>query len=303
MHDSPPPDRVLLVDDNPVNLNVLYEALMNEGYELLVAQSGQEALEIAENARPSLILLDIVMPGMNGYETCEKLKANPKTKDAVVIYLSANSETESKLKAFETGAVDFVGKPFSFEEVVARVRTHLKTYHHQKELEERLALGFGDWSDEEISEKISHGESNLIEFKSTLRQNLHTGKTDKRMENACLKSIAAFLNSEGGMLMIGVDDEENILGLENDNFPNEDKFLLHLNTLIIKHLGGEVAQLTRTSIRSVSDSRIALVECLRSSEPVFFRRENEEIFFVRSGPSTRQLSPSEMLAYVTERAK
>ena len=295
------PDRVLLVDDNPTNLQVLYQALEEEGYELLVAQSGEEALTVAEVATPALVLLDINMPGMDGYETCEKLKQNPKTRDSVVIYLSARGEVEDKLKAFDTGGVDYVSKPFSFEEVIARVRRHLETYHRQRDLEDKLSLGFGSIDDRAVAEKLAGGESDTVEFKSTLRVNLHRRKPDRRMENACLKTIAAFLNTEGGLLFIGVDDEGVALGLQADNFPNEDKFLLHLNTLIVNHLGAEMAQYTRASIRSGGGESFALVECLRAANPVFFNRENEEHFYVRSGPATRSLSPRELVAYLGTR--
>lgn len=298
---SSAPDRILLVDDNPTNLKVLYEALEAEGYELLVAQSGEEALVIAAEAQPALILLDINMPGISGYETCEKLKASAETRDSVVIYLSARRDVEDKVRGLETGAVDYVSKPFQFEEVIARVRTHLVAYHRERDLEGELAVGFHLLDERRLAAKIAEGEGSKIEFKSTLRLNLHTKKPDKRMENSCLKTIAGFLNSSGGLLFIGIDDEGLALGLDHDAFPNEDKYLLHLNTLIGNHLGGEVAQFIRTTVRSIGEERAAVVECLKSPNPVFFRRDNDEYFYVRAGPSTKHLSPSEVLAYLDGR--
>ena len=294
-------DRVLLVDDNPTNLQVLYEALEQEGYELLVAMSGEEALSTAREGKPSLILLDINMPGMDGFETCEKLKADPETADAVVIFLSARGEVEAKLKGFDTGAVDYISKPFAFEEVVARVRTHLGSYHERRQLAEKLSMAFVDLDDETFAGRIAGGENETVEFKSTLRCNLHTGKSDKRMENACLKTVAAYLNSGGGLLVIGVDDDGVALGLESDAFPNEDRFLLHLNSLVTNFLGGEVTQYLRTGMRDFAGKRVALVECLRSPKPVFFRRDSTEFFYVRSGPSTKHLTPSEVLNYLDGR--
>ena len=301
-------DRILLVDDNLTNLQVLFEALEKEGYELLLAQSGEEALETVEAANPALILLDINMPGIDGYETCKRLKANPSTEKAAVIFLSARGDTKDKVRGLELGAVDYIDKPFQFEEVVARVRAHLESYHETRRLEEekhelenRLALTFRELTDEDIGELIPAGESEKLEFKSTLRINLHTKKSDKRMENACLKTIAAYLNSHGGVLLIGVDDEGVCLGLETDRFPNEDKMLLHLNMLIDNHLGGECAASVRSSIHTVGEKRVLAVECLRSSQPVFFKRDNAEHFYVRSGPSTQSLTPSEVLSYLNER--
>lgn len=301
-------ERVLLVDDNLTNLQVLFQALEEEGYELLVAQSGEEALEIARSARPSLILLDINMPGIDGYETCERLKADEETEHSVVIFLSARGDTEDKVRGLDLGAVDYIGKPFQFEEVVARVRKHLETYDRERQLEQekeeleiRLGEGFKVFSDEDVTEMLKEGESEKLEFKSTLRCNLHTDKFDKRMENSCLKTLAAYLNTGGGVLAVGADDEGKALGLDADKFPNEDKLLLHLNTLIMNHLGGEFSQLIRASIHTVDDQRVLVVQCLHAAQPVFFRRDNDEFFYVRSGPSTAALSPSEVLAYLKDR--
>ena len=105
--------RLLLVDDNPTNLQVLFQALEQEGYELLIAQSGEEALQIAQDAQPQLILLDINMPGMNGYETCRRLKADPNTKDAVVVFLSARGDVDDKVRGLELGAVDYIESLFN----------------------------------------------------------------------------------------------------------------------------------------------------------------------------------------------
>ena len=127
-------NQVLLVDDNPTNLQVLSQALEEQGYELLIAMSGEEALGIAREARPPLILLDINMPGMDGFETCRRLKADPVTRGSVVIFLSARSEVKDKVKGLRLGAVDYVSKPFEFEEVVARVNTQLELRRAREEL-------------------------------------------------------------------------------------------------------------------------------------------------------------------------
>jgi predicted HTH transcriptional regulator len=140
-----------------------------------------------------------------------------------------------------------------------------------------------------------------VEFKSTLRVNLHTGKTDKRMENTCLKTVAAFLNSDGGLLLAGVNDDGEVLGLDSDKFPNHDKLLLHFSTLVNNHLGGELVPFVRATIHALDGKDLLAVESLPSPHPVYFRRDGEEIFYVRSGPSTRQLSPSEVVAYVSHR--
>ena len=301
MSDAPQSDRILLVDDNADNLQVLFQALEEEGYELLLAQSGEEALATAQDAQPVLILLDINMPGWDGYETCRRLKASDDTKEAVVVFLSARGALDDKLTGFDCGAVDYIEKPFQFEEVVARVRIHLAAWHREHALKSQIEDEAKQVAETtlDLSRVIAAGEGDRIEFKSTLRHNLHTGKVDKKIENACLKTIAAFLNTAGGVLLIGVDDEGNALGLEADGFPNHDRILLHLSNLVHTVLGGACAPYYQASIQAHSGKDVLAIDCLPSPDPVYFRRDKEEIFFVRSGPSTKNLSPSEVVAWVT----
>jgi DNA-binding NtrC family response regulator len=134
-----PAARVLLVDDEPANLDLLRQALDGRGYRLLVATSGEDALKVARRAGPAIVLLDVVMPGIDGYETCRRLKADPETAGAAVIFLSALSEAREKVRGLEAGAVDFVTKPFQPEEVVARVHTHLTVQQLRAQLEGRNA--------------------------------------------------------------------------------------------------------------------------------------------------------------------
>jgi len=126
--------QILLVDDNPTNLQVLYQTLEGHGYRLLAARSGKDAIAIAERAAPDLILLDVMMPDLDGFETCVRLKAGERTRDCAVIFLSALTEPREKARGFDLGAVDFVNKPFQAEEVLARVRTHLTIRELQLQL-------------------------------------------------------------------------------------------------------------------------------------------------------------------------
>jgi eukaryotic-like serine/threonine-protein kinase len=123
-----PPDEaspVLLVDDDATNLDVLRQTLEGRGYRLFVARNGEDALKVARRARPLLVLLDVVMPGIDGYETCRRLKDDPETRDSAVIFLSSLDDAKDKVRGFEAGAVDFITKPFGGDEVRARVDTHL----------------------------------------------------------------------------------------------------------------------------------------------------------------------------------
>ena len=125
---------ILVVDDTPANLLLLSGMLKEQGYKVRPVPSGKLALQVARMEPPDLILLDILMPEMNGYEVCEKLKADDKLKEIPVIFISALSETIDKVKAFTIGGVDYVTKPFQFEEVHARVRTHLELSRQKREL-------------------------------------------------------------------------------------------------------------------------------------------------------------------------
>lgn len=130
--------KVLLVDDNSDNLGVLRATLTPEGYDLFFASSGEKAIEIAVEAQPDLILLDVIMPGMDGYETCQKLMGDEKTKDIPIIFITAKKDTEDILQGFSVGGVDYIPKPFFEEEVRARVRTHLELIDLRKKLEKKV---------------------------------------------------------------------------------------------------------------------------------------------------------------------
>ena len=146
------------------------------------------------------------------------------------------------------------------------------------------------------------GESSEVEFKSTLRVSLHSGKTDDRVELACLKTVAAFLNTHGGSLVIGMDDMGTPLGLDSDNFENEDKMSLHLVSLVNARMGP--LAMTRTDIRfeDCEDKRIMVVKCRKASKPIFYKEKDSdrESFFVRTGPSTTRLSASQTQDYIRQ---
>lgn len=132
---------VLIVDDTLANLQLLTSLLKEEGYKVRPASSGAMALQAIEKKSPDLILLDIKMPDMDGYEVCQKLKSNPHTETIPIIFISALSDVNDKIRAFSVGGVDYINKPFQFEEVKARVSTHLKLRSYQLEMEQRIAQG------------------------------------------------------------------------------------------------------------------------------------------------------------------
>lgn len=131
---DPPPATILVVDDSPVNLQVLVRTLHGTGHRILVARDGHTALDIARRARPDLILLDVMMPGLDGFEVCRAIKAQPESADTLVIFLSALGEVSDKVSGLELGAIDYITKPIQADEVLARVGNHLMRQHLEREL-------------------------------------------------------------------------------------------------------------------------------------------------------------------------
>lgn len=129
------PERILVVDDNPTNIDVLFSYLSAEGYEVLVAEDGVAALERLSFAKPDLILLDIMMPHMDGFDVCRKLQADPETQDIPVIFITALGSVEDKVAGFKAGGVDYVTKPFQNEEVLARIRNHMELRKMRRNLQ------------------------------------------------------------------------------------------------------------------------------------------------------------------------
>jgi signal transduction histidine kinase len=127
---------ILIVDDNPTNLRMLMNCLEEIGLDVLVAEDGQVALELLDHTKPDLILLDIMMPGINGLDTCRTIKQSPEFSDIPIIFMTALSDTESKLEGFKAGAVDYITKPLQYVEVVARVETHLSMRKMQLKLQQ-----------------------------------------------------------------------------------------------------------------------------------------------------------------------
>ncbi|MBO0352130.1 response regulator, partial [Phormidium pseudopriestleyi FRX01] len=131
---------ILIVDDVPNNLKLLVNLLRRNNYNVRAVTNGFLALQFVESKQPDLILLDIMMPEMDGYEVCQKLKENPRTKDIPIIFLSALTEGFDKAKAFKSGGIDYISKPFQMEEILARLETHLSQRALQKQLQEKTQL-------------------------------------------------------------------------------------------------------------------------------------------------------------------
>ncbi len=178
-------EKILLVDDNATNLKILHDTLDNLGYHLLVAKNGEGALAIARKTTLSLILLDIMMPEMDGYEVCERLKAEEKTRDIPVIFITALSDDADEAKGLALGAVDYITKPFNPDLVRARVRNHLELKRYRDYLEQLV---------EERTREIALTQAITIESLATLAEyrDPETGGHIKRTQNY-VKALAMHL--------------------------------------------------------------------------------------------------------------
>ena len=164
-------------------------------------------------------------------------------------------------------------------------------------------LGITDREVQDIENLILQGESDKLEFKSTIRTNLQTGEPDKRMEKAVLKTLVAFMNSEGGTLLIGVSDDGTVCGIDLDGFDNRDKLNLHFTNMISSSIGNEYLPYIKFKLVDFDEKRSVMrVVCARSRKPVFLKEGKAEIFFVRSGPSSVELAGMNLINYVKNRS-
>jgi eukaryotic-like serine/threonine-protein kinase len=131
--------RILIVDDTPTNIQMLMAILREQGYQLSAATNGRQAIDVIERVRPDLVLMDVVMPEMDGYDACRRIKASARWRDLPIIFLTAKTDTADIVRGFDVGAVDYVGKPFNSHELLARVSTHLTLQRLRREMEDRNA--------------------------------------------------------------------------------------------------------------------------------------------------------------------
>lgn len=213
---------VLAVDDRPENLMVLVEGLIARGLEVRVAPSGEFALSAVASRLPDVILLDVTMPGMDGYEVCRRLKSDERTREIPVIFVSALNDVTDKVRGFEVGAVDFVTKPFQLEEVEARVRTHIELRRARSELAASYArLKELERLRDELTRLIVHDMRSplgaLIGSLEMLRQSLAAAARTEDLEDVDLA-----LRGGAGLLRM-VNDLVDLSRLESAAFPVERK--------------------------------------------------------------------------------
>ncbi|SFU96935.1 putative bifunctional diguanylate cyclase/phosphodiesterase [Pseudoduganella namucuonensis] len=171
--DRPPRERILIVDDTPANLRLLKHILDEHGYSVHPASDGETALRFVQSTLPDLILLDVIMPAMDGYTVCDRLKADARTRDIPIIFISSADQELDKVKAFASGGVDYIVRPLQAEEVLARIKTHLALRHLRKGLEQRVL---------ERTAELMERTAELLEANDKLRaENLERKQAEERI--------------------------------------------------------------------------------------------------------------------------
>jgi two-component system sensor histidine kinase/response regulator len=277
---------ILIVDDNPKNLQVLGKTLEQENYRVEFAIDGKTALEWVENQDFDLILLDIIMPGMDGFEVCEKIRSDPKKKNIPIIFLTSETNKESILKGFELGARDYVTKPFNTKELLARVKTHLELEYSKEQLrllnrslEEKVAARTGELS--ETIEKLNLAKNKLLQLDRIKSEFLHIISHEIRTSLNGILGPVRLLKDQ-----VDPDDLRGLINILDISVSRLERF--SYDALLITELRTDKDRISkrRISLNDVIDSAIMDVNGLLKensirikteeiSEPVFISGEFE----------------------------
>ncbi len=285
---------ILVVDDQESNRDLLTRRLSKRGYDVLEAASGQEALRILDSQEVGLVLLDVRMPGMNGEEVLREIRKTRTPVALPVIMVTAEDDSATMVNTLQLGADDYVTKPIDFPVLLARIENKLA-------LLESVRGTSASATSQDVTALIAAGENQHVEFKSTLRWNINAGQIGKEISTAWAKSVVAFLNSDGGTLLVGVDDDGEIIGTELDKFKSDDRYLLHVNNTIKDMIGLEYASHISYQLVPVGEKKILRIDCRPYPDAVFLNNGGVEEFYARFGPSSRHLTTREVLAYMQKR--
>ncbi len=254
---------VLIVDDTPANIDVLSQILEEEGYTIFVATNGQAALELAPVSQPDLILLDVMMPGIDGFETCRRLKAQKETASIPIIFITAKSETEDIIQGFSLGGVDYISKPFRQEEVCVRIHNHLQLQNLIRQLEKK--------------------NKELLELNNLKNQFLGIAAHDLRGPLTSIKGFSKFL----------IEDDDNIPRETRRGFAENihlaSKNMLNLITdlldITVIESGALQLQLVSASLKDLVAERARLHQFSADKKSIVLKFELDDITPFRFDPN------------------
>ena len=256
-----------------------------------------KALELwAANDSPSQSVTKFTSEGMNWWAGFSPL-GNRDTDAWISVIVPESEITNDVYKhwynlAIPIGIILLFAIVMTFN-LVRRYSFQLKDLPQQQMFDTELSKS--------VRRLIHEGESSTLEFKSTMRKNINSGKFGKEIEIAWLKSVTAFMNSDGGILLIGINDDGQIHGIAEDEFVNEDKCQLHFKNLVNSHIGTAFARYIHLKFCHFDDKTVLVIECERVRKPVFLSIGKTEDFYIRTGPSSVKLTMSSMVSYLSER--
>ncbi|MBN5312814.1 putative DNA binding domain-containing protein [Serratia marcescens] len=285
--------KILWADDQvDVVKSAAAVAISDKLFSFDFCSNGIDALAKIKEKQYDIILIDLAMPPnrWGGLWLLEELKKIGRLHGVIVV--SGEGAQAETIKALRLGATDYITK----EELVYELNDRIQNAIDDKKRRTH-----------ETSSMISSGESEIVEFKSTLRKNLSANRNDSEIELAVFKTICGFMNKNGGNLFIGVADDGSILGLENDDFKNDDKFQLHFWNIFKNSIGIEFVKLISAGILTLENKSIFHIKCSKSEKPIFLKwkkeNKNSEAFFVRVGPQTEQLGTRQAIEYIKNNFK